>query len=366
MSDPTPDWLATTDEQLRDQVIAAGEEKAGVRGGPTVALFRGLWEAMAMMIVQIFQSAIRPIMRHADPREATGWYLRMHGIWAGVHWRSEARATRGHATLTSTEDATIPAGARITAAGQVLTVDAESALTAAVPAVVAVTAETPGATGNIAAGAEDITVSGDDVPATVTAELLAGWITIYGFDADDDDEVYRPRVLAGLLVRGEANTRARYRLAAIGVPGVSDVATARTPRGYGSMDLSVIVRGDLPTDADLDLVSAALEEAGLVCRDLWVRAPSVVTAQVSAEITGTATTAAVEAAINRWWQTNIGIGSEVLVQSLYRDAVTGIPGVESIVYLAPLTNLPQGDIDVVSAVDQRRDGRIGAAAHGTY
>ena len=81
------------------------------------------------------------------------------------------------------------------------------------------------------------------------------------------------RTLVGYQITGDHDIEARYREAALRVDGVSSVATRRTPRGYGSADVVVLFRGLLPTQAELQLVEAALNDAGLVGEDTWVRAP---------------------------------------------------------------------------------------------
>lgn len=334
------DWLDLTDEQVRAAAVAEAAKRDGFGAAPPSSHRQKTRETMAALIQRLYRVVLRPMARAADPRQATGFWLQLHGINAGVPFRA-ARAARGYAHVSSAAGGTLPAGAEIQAGGQAYTADSEVTLDAGVAAAVAVTAAEKGAAGNVAAGAE-AQISGEGVPADAEVSLRAGWITIYGHDADDlsteaGTERYRVRVLAGYAVRGETNTFARYRLAALGVPGVSDALPVRTPRSYGSADLAVLVEGRLPTQAELELVEAAVDEDALVCRDLWVRAPSVVTAVVDAQITGTAAASAVEAAIEAWWRTRIGIGDAVLVQDLY--AAVDVDGLASIVYSSPATNL---------------------------
>lgn len=341
MSDQQPDFLGYTDEQIRDYTVAEGLRLTGYDEGESPAPVQGMLETFAMLWQQLWRIAVRPIIRHLDPRIATGYFLRLHGVWAGVAWRATARSTQGYIHISSATGGTLAEGAVVQVGGQRYTVDTEVQLAAGVAAAVAVTAVTAGAASNVAAGSE-AEMEGETEPADATAELRANWVTIYGYDADTDDdkgtEIYRTRVLAGLDVRGEAHTEARYRLAAIGVPGVNSVKMVRTPRGYGSTDLAFLVRGNLPTQADIELVEAALEREALVCRDLWVRAPEVITVAVEAEITGTATTARVQAVIEAWWRQNIGIGDSVTVRALYR-ATDEIEGLDTIEFSSPLENI---------------------------
>ena len=341
MSDPSPEWLDLTDAQLRDRVIADGETQSKLTIGPAQALLRTMWEVMALTVQRAFQIAVRPIARHADPRRATGLYLRLHGINAATPFRA-ARATRGHVRVTSAAGGRMPAGTEIEAGGQAFTTDNELRLTAGVAGMVAMTASVAGSAGNVAPGA-DVSFSGTPTPDDAVAELPAQWITRYGHEADDDDDAYRERVLAGFEVRGEANTLARYRAVVLGVTGVSSVAAGRAPRGYGSADISCLFAGELPTAAQLETVRAAIADAALGGRDVRVAAPRVVSIAVVVSITGSATVTAVEDAIGAWWRANIGIGDGLLVQSLYESAhagAVGIDTIDSIVYSSPAANLP--------------------------
>ena len=333
MSDPAaPEWLTRTAKEIRDDAIAYGVAESGYGAGESASHRSTVWQPMGMMMAHAWRTAIRPIARAIDPETAPAWYLRRHGMNARVPWRAQPRAT-------------LAAGAVVAAGGQTYTTDAEVTLPAGEATAVAVTAAAAGAAGNVAAGAE---AAFDPAPAGAVADatvaLQADWITWYGFNRDADDvEAYRQRVLAGMRLHGEAEADNsipdRYRVAALGVPGVSSVALARTPRDYGSMDLAVLVRGRLPTTAELELVRSACARAGLVCRDLWVRAPEAITVQVELTYTGSATTAAVEQAVDAWWRAHIGIGKAVLVEDLYRQATADLAGVYEVDYNSPGDNL---------------------------
>ena len=298
-----------------------------------------------MAILRVLDRAIRVLIDYISPHRATGAWLRLHGVWAGVEFRASPRATRGFVHVTSTTGGTMPAGTELSAGGQVYRTDSDATLSAGIPAAVAITATVAGAAGNVAAGAEVEFEGGEALqPADVVAQLRADWVTWYGYDADDLDDPaglarFRERVVAGLAVRGVANIEARYRLFAIGVPGVSSVAMARTPRDYGSADLAFLVEGRLPSDNDIALVRAALAREVLITRDLWIRAPRVVPVAVTAEIvSGDATPAEVAAEIERWWRSNIGIGDGVELQQLYRRATARLTGVV-VEYSSPVTGL---------------------------
>ena len=342
MSDPRPEWLDLTDDQLRDEVVAIGEQESGLTRGPAAGFFATTFETMAMMVQRVFRVGIRPVAEHADPRVAGAFFLRLHGMNAAAFFRSTARAANGYLSVASATGGRMRAGTAFTAADQAFTTDLEIRLAAGVAASVPITASVAGDAGNVAPGAV-VEFDGTPIPADATATLPAQWITTYGFDADTDDPIgrerYRARVIAGFAVRGEANTLARYRLAALGVGKVSSVSAGRAPRGYGSADISILEEGRLPSLIRIEAVRAAIAAEGLVGRDVRVTAPMVVSVAVNVSITGRASLTATEDAIGAWWRANVGIGDGVLVQSLYASAHLGVAGIESIVYSSPASNL---------------------------
>lgn len=334
----SPDYLDLTNEQIRDQVILEGEERSGLQGRTSVGFFRTLWETMALIVQRVYRIAIRPIAIFIDPREAPGFFLSLHGINAGAP-RREARATEGNLTVTSATGGRMPTGLVLTAGAVQFETIREVVIDRGATAAVRIRCLTPGAIGNVAAGV-GISWQGAPTPADAAGRLDAQWVALYGHDADDDDDLYRERVLAGYLVRGEANTLDRYRLACRGVPGVTSVAAARAPRGYGSADISVLVDGDVPDADQLDLVRAAFNEAALVARDVRVTEPHAPAVDVRVLVIGDAAALTIVAAIEAWWRANISIGDQVLVQDLYTRAAAGVAGIDSIVFQSPAQNLP--------------------------
>lgn len=336
MSDPRPDWLDLSDEQIRSDVKALADATLGPTPRGVASTQRvTVREFLALAVQRFFAIAVRPMAQNVDPRIATGVYLRWWGIASGAVHRS-ARATKGYATITAPAAGMVTRGVIIEAGGQRLAVDADTAIAAATATGVPVTATVVGAAGNVASGAAaEFAGDGPDAPDDATVELRRRWVTVPGHDTDTDDTL-RVRVLAALLVRAETNTPARYRLAAYGAPGVSSVATERTPRGYGSADLAVLIRGGVPTQDQLDLVEREIEADGLSCRDLWVRAPEVITVAVEAVLSSSTDTTAAATAIEAWWRAEIGVGDGVPVARLYREAAAGF----LVEFRQPLRNLP--------------------------
>lgn len=344
MSDGLPDLLDLSDEQIRSEVKTTGLREARQTEGHPTSFRMTVWEVAALLVIRVITTALRPILRHIDPREATGWFLRLHGIYTGVDWRDAPVAAEGYVTLHSVTGGRIRAGTRLLAGEQTFTIIETVRLAAASDETVRIRAVIGGAGGNVAAGTAVTFVDDADRPPDATARLLAKWLTVPGLNADTDDAAgiaaYRRRVMAGYGIRGAASVIDRYRLVALGVDRVSSVAVERTPRGYGSADISFLMRGQLPTDDEVAVMQAAIDHAAIATADVRVRAPRIITVAVVAKVTGTNVVLGdVEAAIQRWWETNIGIGDSVLVQDLYDRAHAGVRNIESIDYDSPADNL---------------------------
>ena len=343
MSDPRPAWLDLTDEQIRSDVKALADEQLGPTPRGVPATFRvTVREFMALATQRFFAVSARPMAQHVDPRIATGAYLRWHGLFAGVPLR-DARAAQGNMTMTSATGGRVRAGAVAEAGGARFVVDRDVRLAAGVDTVVPVTAEATGAGGNVAAGTAVELV--DPNPDDLVARLDADWLILYGYPADDlstaeGTERYRTRVDLGYNIRGDAQLIDRYRFTAVGVAGVSSASVGRAPRGAGSVDVAVLFGGRLPTDGQLDVVRAAIDEANLAGDDTRVVAPRVITVAVVATITGTAVTTDVEDAILAWWRANIPIGAGVSEAALHAGATAGVAGITSINYSSPVADLP--------------------------
>ena len=343
MSDPRPDWLDLSDEQIRSDVKALADEQLGPTPRGVPATFRvTVREFMALSTQRYFATAARPMAQHVDPRIATGAYLRWHGLFAGVPLRA-ARAAQGSMTLTSATGGRVRAGAVADAGGARFVVDRDVRLPAGVDTVAPVTAEATGAGGNVAAGTAVELV--DPNPDDLVGRLDADWLILYGHPADDlstseGTERYRTRVDLGYTIRGDAQLIARYRFTALGVSGVSSASVGRAPRGAGSVDVAVLFGGLLPSDAQLDVVRAAIDEANLAGDDTRVVAPRIITVAVVATITGTAVTTDVEDAILAWWRANISIGAGVSEAALHAGATAGVAGITSINYSSPVADLP--------------------------
>ena len=123
--------------------------------------------------------------------------------------------------------------------------------------------------------------------------------------------------------------------------------------------MAVLFGGLLPSDAQLDVVRAAIDEANLTGDDTRVVAPRVITVVVAATITGTAVTTDVEDAILAWWRANISIGAGVSEAALHAGATAGVAGITSSTTVAG--GGPAGHRGgVVLAVDQRNSRIVDA------
>ena len=109
--------------------------------------------------------------------------------------------------------------------------------------------------------------------------------------------------------------------------------------------MAVLFGGLLPTDAQLDVVRAAIDEANLTGDDTRVVAPRVITVAVVATITGTAVTTDVEDAILAWWRANISHWR----WRVRSGAARGCDGGRGGHHVASITRSPVADLPAIAA-----------------
>ncbi len=207
--------------------------------------------------------------------------------WANI-WLPEGRKpatyARGHATITGTPGAAIPAGTVLTASlvdadGTSVTWQYEvtTGLTlSGASAAVAIAATDAGALGNLDEGAtlEFLSVlPGLDASAVVAAPGLAG-----GADIETDEDL-RVRTIDRIQAPPHGGTAHDYVQWALEVPGVTR-AWAAQEMGVGTVTIRIMlddVRSYLngfPAIDDLDLVTAYIaERRPVTVADFWVVAP---------------------------------------------------------------------------------------------
>lgn len=340
------DWIDKTDEEIRSEAKAEGAQISGLTTGPSVGLEATIWETVALLIQRVYATAIRPFAAAADPRGATGNFLRIHGVLAGVVPRS-ATSAEGWAQVTVPSQVTMEAGAVIVVAGQQYAVRTDTVVPAEQPTVVPIRAVEGGTAGNVSPGPGEWP---DNVDAAV--ELTASWLVAPGFDADDsDDDLFRRRVLAGLQVRGEDQTIARLTAAAYSAAGVTDVSVQPVPRGPGSVDIGFMIDEQVPTQAQVDAVRPTVEAQGVAGRDIRMRPPTVVRQAVTITVGAPDTASGVAASLDTWWRRNVRLGGAVEESQIIAGLISAghdvvdvdiaLSPAQALVYYAPV---PQVEI----------------------
>ena len=305
MSDPIP-----SQSELRADAFAAAGTETGLGNGAAVGRLRGFVEVVLLLVRRVFDLWVTPASRQVDRAIATGFWLRLHATNAGLT-PLQASATRGIFTATASAGGTLPAGTEITAAGlPIYATDGETTYVGGVFSV-PVTGVAVGSAGNLADDTSLVAPMGLD---SIVAG--AGWITVPGED-DEGNEHLRDRIDDRMESLGSGHPEATYRLLAMGVTGIREVAVLRAPRGPGSA--SVIVRSltGAPTQAQIDAVAAALDEHRMVARDLVTAGPPETPADVAVSYRGTATVDAVRAMVAQY------VGSLRLGQALTEEGLYG-------------------------------------------
>jgi hypothetical protein len=317
MSDPS--FLEKTEDEIRKEVFEIGEQETGLSNFKSVGVLRGIFETITLLVARIYTAFLSPLLKQVDRRTATGFWLDVHGNNLGVSRYRETR-TQGSFTGTAYASGSLKAGSWVRVEGSDLrfrVVQEISFLTGSFD--IPVEAEAAGSEYNIAPGTPLILTSVTQGVESVAAG--SGWITYSGTD-DETDAAYRSRIDDRWNAQGEGNPPSKYELVARSVDGVAEAKVIRTPRGFGSIDVLIAGSAGLPTETQLSDVRDALDDYGMICRDLIVRAPETVAADVSIEFSGNYTALEVENAV-RAWIAALGIGVDLEVRKLYSEPWSG-------------------------------------------
>ena len=304
MSDPIP-----SEADVRRSAFEHAENETRLQNLSSVGALRGIVETTVLLVLRVWRSFVTPAMRQIDRLSATGFWLRMHGLNAGLT-PLEAQTARGILTATASSAGTLPTGTEVSAPGfPTFTVDGEVAYVDgqfSVP----VTATSAGAAGNLPAGTSlsppeglDTLVAGDD------------WLTIPGADAEDDDAL-RTRIADRQESLGDGHPAAQYRLVSMSVPGIAECVVRRTPRGAGSADVIIRSVVGAPTAVQIDAVTAALDGHLMLGRDVLVLRPVAVTAAISVTYAGSATPDQVRQSVAQYLA-SLRIGAVLTEEGLY-------------------------------------------------
>lgn len=315
---------------------------------------RGLVELWAWGLYALYRFMV-VVLGQAFPETATGKWLDLHCAQVGVS-RKATTKTSGKVVFGrsgTSGNVLIPAGRivrtlpdglgnvyRFVTTEDVVLQDGATEVEAPI------TAESYGASSNVAAGAiREITTH---IPGVETVTNRSDWITAEGID-DESDEAMRSRYrLAWMDVNGA--TRYAYESWAMSVTGVVGCTILDNhPRGPGTVD--VIVRGSagIPTEQLLSAVRTLVLQNKPINDDVEVKGPERVSVVIRGEleVSGGVLEQVAEAArariadlLNPAGTAPIGIGEDVTLDRL-TACVMGIAGVKRVTW-----SDPEGDIAI--------------------
>lgn len=315
---------------------------------------RGLVELWAWGLYALYRFMV-VVLGQAFPETATGKWLDLHCAQVGVSRKAKTK-TSGKVVFGrsgTSGNVLIPAGRivrtlpdglgnvyRFVTTEDVVLQDGATEVEAPI------TAESYGASSNVAAGAiREITTH---IPGVETVTNRSDWITAEGID-DESDEAMRSRYrLAWMDVNGA--TRYAYESWAMSVTGVVGCTILDNhPRGPGTVD--VVVRGSagIPTEQLLANVQAVVLKNKPINDDVKVKGPEPVSVTIRGELevsggvleqVAEAVRARIADLFDPAGTAPIGIGEDVTLDRL-TACVMGIAGVKRVTW-----SDPEGDIAI--------------------
>lgn len=306
-------FVGKTRTEIRNEIFEIAKEETGIRNFKSVGVMRRFVETFAKYIANLYQFVLTPLHTQTDIDHATGAWLSQWGLLLGVARKTPTKA-KGSVTINASGSGILPAGLWVTAEGtdrRYRVVEPTAFEPGDTPC--QVEAEFAGSNYNIPPGAGNLhfIVFGIE-------EVLFGedWLAEPGTD-DEPDDLYRRRIKDRWLLQGVGNPPPSFVYYAESVSGVRQAKLIRTPNGiYGEAAVIVAAENGMPSQDLLDQVYAAIESHGLICNNLFVRAPRQMDIDVRVEFRGEPSEADVQEAllshINR-----LGIGGRLEIRSLY-------------------------------------------------
>ena len=273
MSDQVP--VPADHGEVRTEVLADMGTELGDTNAATVGTLRGMAEVVALGLSRLYDTVVRPVLRQLTWASAEGIWLEMHAMNAGLR-KAPATAAAGRLVVTAEAGGTITEGTEVRVVGADVRyrVTADTPYQAGVLAALPVVATVNGAQGNVPPGTP---LAVDDAGVSVT--VPAGWPATSGRDAESEDGL-QERIADRWGSLGYGHPVDLYRLVAIRSPGIVEADVIRLPRGHGSADVVCRSASGAPSAEELDAVRTALDGYEMLGRDIFVRAPSLVPAQV--------------------------------------------------------------------------------------
>lgn len=263
-------FLEKSEDEIKKEIYEIFSEETGIKNFKSVGVLRGFIEGVCTAVTALYSKALNYIYGRADLDRATGFWLSLWGLLLGVN-RNPAIRTVGLLTVKAYSSGTVEKGSYIRAEGTELRFKVTQTINFSTGTFTApIEAEFTGSIYNLPAGTA---VSFRKVITGIEGTTLEeGWIGSQG-DEEEKDAPYRIRIKAKWASQGDSNPPKKFELIAASVSGVKETKVIRTPRGQGTTDLYISsVSGEKPAELKTT-VEAAINDAGLVCRDLLVKWP---------------------------------------------------------------------------------------------
>ena len=328
-------FLDKTEEEIKAEIFKIAEAETGLKNYKSTGVMRGFLEILVKVIFSLYDKALNYIYNRSDLDSATGFWLSLWGLMLGIP-RKAATKTTGWLTVKAYASGTLEKGSYIRADGTQLRykiTDTAQFLTGTFTT--QIEAELTGSIYNLPEGTP---LSFRKVISGVEETTLeAGWITIQG-DEEEKDDPYRIRIKSKWMSLGEGNPPHKFELIAGSISGVAETKIIRTPRGQGTTDLYISsVDGNKP-DSLKTAVEAAIDSAGLVCRDLLVKWPVDLKKNFHIQFTGTYTAEEVEASL-RNYILSISMGGILEERKMYTHLESLYPDMDRLEIIEPTRDI---------------------------
>lgn len=277
------------------------------------------------------------IARQALPDVCDTDWLERHASLRGLS-RKAASAASGAVTFLGTAGAAIPASTEARSAAGVAYVTTAAAVVGSGGSVtVTAQASTTGAATNAVAGAV-LTLSAP--PAGVQGSATAGAIT-GGADVEDDEGL-RARLLDRIRRPPAGGAAHDYEAWALEVPGVAAAWVHPLRRGDGTVDVTILAAGGMPSPALVDAAQAYIDGVRPVAADCQVLAPVAVPVDVSGTLglSGTTLAAASAAATATLAEYIASLQpGDTVIRNRIIAALVDVPGVVDVTLTSPAANV---------------------------
>lgn len=280
------------------------------------------------------------IARQILPDVCDSDWLERHASLRGLS-RKPAAAATGSAgiVVTATAPVVVAAGTELrSAAGVAYQVTTATSCAAGASTQVPIQAVEAGAAGNAPAGAAlMLSTSVAGVQGSATAGALTG-----GADVESDDGL-RERLLDVIRRPPAGGAAYDYRRWALEVAGVAAATVHPERRGAGTVDVSIMASGGLPSGSLLAAVQAHIDAVRPVTAGVQVLAPTPVPVAVTLTALGldgisSAQAAGLIASNLAAYFATLGPGSTV-IRSRIAAAISDVPGVIDFTLTAPAANV---------------------------